>query len=112
VENRTWAPPQRLVGQRIAIHAALRIDQAAVAAAAEAGFVLPDPLPTGVLVGTVRLVGVHHASTCRSQCSAWAQPGVQHWELADPRPLHRPLPCIGRQRLWTVAAELASRLPV
>lgn len=106
IENRPWAPPAGLYRQRIAIHAGLRINRVAVAAAAAAGDVLPDPLPTGALLGLVRIVGAHHADTCDCACSAWAEPGCWHWELADPRPFPTPVPCRGYQRLWTVPPDL------
>lgn len=106
VENRVWAPPARVIGQRIAIHAGRRVDAAALDQARAAGYELPDPLPAGVLLGTVRLVDAHHASACRAGCSPWAEPGVHHWVLTDPRPLARPVPCRGFQRLWTVPTIL------
>jgi len=106
VENRRWAPPARVIGQRIAIHAGRRVDQAALADARAADVPLPEPLPTGALVGTVRLAEAHHATSCGCSCSTWADPGAHHWLLADPRPLTHPVACRGFQRLWTVPTDL------
>lgn len=108
IENRPWKPPVDLYGKRIAIHAGLRIDRAALAEAADAGYPLPDTIPTGVLLGVVRLVGAHHADTCRCGCSPWADADRWHWELADPRLLPTPVPCRGLQRLWTVPPGIAA----
>lgn len=106
IENRPWQPPAAVIGRRIGIHAGLRVDQTALREARDAGYELPDPPPTGVLLGTVRVVGTHHADTCRTRCSPWAHRGAWHWELTDPRPLAKPIPCRGLQRLWTIPAYL------
>lgn len=104
IENRTWPPPTRVVGQRLAIHAGKQIDRAALAEAARVGVKLPDPLPTGALLGTVRLAGAHRATECgcADRCAAWGEsgPGVVHWVLADPRRLAWPVSCRGGRRLW------------
>lgn len=107
IENRTWEPPSRMVGQRIAIHAGRRVDQGALANARRAGYPLPDPLPAGMVLGTVRLVEVHHARTCRARCSDWAESDAHHWRLADPRPAPEPVPCRGFQRLWRLPSHVA-----
>lgn len=102
IENRMWVPPDRLVGQRIAVHAGRAVDHQLATDAHRAGYAMPDPLPAGALLGTVTLAEVHHAAECRLRCSLWADPDAFHWMLTDPRPMPEPVPCRGRQRLWTV----------
>lgn len=58
VETRSWRPPESLIGERIAIHAAKRIDDCVL----DAPFsrYIADPVrdaPQGVLLGSVLLEG-------------------------------------------------------
>lgn len=113
VENRCWLPPARLLGQWIAVHAGRRVDTVALAEVrASVGAGRIPELPTGALLGTVRLTGAHPARSRTCRCGEWAedQAGVMHWLLADPRPARTPRPCPGRQKLWIVPADLAARL--
>lgn len=95
VENRRWRPagaPMRLV-----VHAAREADQEAIG---EAPAELPHITARGVLLGDVMVLGSHR---CEGQCSPWADPGLWHWELHDPRPLARPVPARGERGLWRLA---------
>jgi hypothetical protein len=42
--------------------------------------------------------------------SPWAMPGHHHWCLGKVINLHRPIPCKGRQRLWTVPKDIEARI--
>jgi hypothetical protein len=94
VENRSWLPPDDLIGRRIGIHSALAL------AGKEWGPV-PDgsgePLCglRGFVLGSVRLVGVVDDSP-----SEWALPGWHHWLLTDARRLRRPIQMRGARGLW------------
>lgn len=58
----------------------------------------------GNVVGTVDISPVHHADHCGAQggslCSPWAQAGMWHWPLSNPRPLPDPVPARGALGLW------------
>lgn len=113
IENRVWAPPAGVIGQRIAIHNGLKLDPEGITtvlamlrgdaraigrdAAALAG-------PAGMIIGTVRVVGC-----ARSSPSPWFT-GPFGWVLADPRPLVTPLQCGGALRLWDVPEEIAAEI--
>lgn len=63
VENRTWAPPRKLCGQRIAIHASKGLDAAGFAALSEivgGGVPSASHLLTGGIVATAKLLGAAH----------------------------------------------------
>lgn len=81
-------------------------------------------MPTGSVIGVVDLVDVHpatgdggcfvhehsHPYTRDRYCSPWAQPNMHHLELANPRPLARPIPATGRLGLWRPGADLETAI--
>ena len=79
-EYRSWKPPATLIGQRLAIHASLRLHELADAGA--------HALPRGLVLGSVLVTGVRRAG------GYWA------WLLAEPRALRRPVACKGMLGLW------------
>lgn len=108
VENRTWRTNYR---GPLLLHAGQRWDHSAVEFAstiwtAGSHSALdwipqdPDAHPTG-LVGAVRLYDCHRAIPSR-----WAAPGQWHWMLEDPYEFADPIPCTGKQQLWSPGAEL------
>ena len=112
IENRSWTPPDRLVGQRIAIHAGQNPGHAEALKEIRRDHRLPNVLPRGLILGTVLLkgyvdderhcsVGLTAAEVRRATKSKWAQ-GPCLWVLDDPRPFGKPVPCSGQLRLWTV----------
>lgn len=64
VENRTWRPPMKFIGERIAIHASKKHEMDDWIEAMERGLPyaefddLFESVPTGAIVGTARLIGV------------------------------------------------------
>lgn len=107
VENRTWPTSYR---GRLVIHASQRWDAHATDLATAAG--LPSAArehPCGYL-GTVDLVGVHHARQCRGGCSLWAEPDSWHWVLLHPHALPAPLPGPGRLGLFTPPAAVTDAI--
>ncbi|GAB3127438.1 hypothetical protein GCM10027160_52090 [Streptomyces calidiresistens] len=95
IENRSWAPPVRHVGTRIALHAAGTVDHRATLPITPAW---PDQ--RGAILGTATLAAAHRAAGC---CAPWGhqEPGLWHWELGDIHVLEEPLPCRGALCLWT-----------
>lgn len=131
VENRSWAPPAALVGQRIAIHAGKKLDVDAMHDLVIRGMA-PDveSVPQGVILGTVRLDGWietnerravrewNFGALCGARpvnfdellASAWLVPGGFAWVLSDPEPLATPIPCKGAQGLWNVPADVLAQM--
>jgi hypothetical protein len=110
-ENRTWLPPQN-TGAHILIHAGAAYDPMG-------RFVITDwttleswPDTRGAIVAVAEIGGVHLAEN--GCCAPWGQPGVYHWTLEDVIALPEPVPCGGRQKLWTpdddVLAEVRRQL--
>ena len=102
VDSRLWAPPEKRIGERIAIHASKRKVtrpefEEFLTSMKELGIKdhpqSPDEFDYGVLVGTVVIAGVTKKSK-----SFWAAPGYYHWLLESPKRM-RPKPIKG-QRGW------------
>jgi hypothetical protein len=73
---------------------------------------------TGVILGVVNLTGVHHADRDALECaeagghdtwcSKWADPGVWHLTLSNPRPLAETIPYKGALGLRTLPDDVAA----
>ena len=69
----------------------------------------------GVIIGVVDLTDVHDPTEplfgltgCQGQCTAWAEEGLWHLVLANPRPLSEPIPfkgALGLRRLDDATTE-------
>lgn len=134
IENRSWAPPIAMIGQVIAIHAAKSWDDKRAYTPPKdhcstcrdgfggytpTGYLLhlgidhaparKERYPSSVIVGVATidriiteartLVGLGRPSQKR-----WFF-GPFGWVLTDRRALSRPIPCAGKQGLWTVPEE-------
>jgi hypothetical protein len=117
VENRTWAPPEWLVGEDFALHAGKRWDSASHQslslhlAPADPQIPPRNELVFGAVVAVVRLgrvVGVK---------DAWAQNPLEHdqrrwffgpygWVVDNVRTLPAPVPCRGFQGLWGLPLDV------
>lgn len=121
LENRGWRPPAGLIGHRIAIHAGEHLDHRSLA---ECRRMLGPAAPTEAqalakgIIGTAVVVGVLRANdlmTCGVHLE-WAMTvgrwfvGPFGWLLDEAITLPEPIPCKGRQGLWTVPSEIAARL--
>ena len=102
VDSRTWAPPEKRIGERIAIHASKRkLTRAEFEDFVESMKTLgitnypqsPDDFDYGCLLGTVIIKGVTKKSK-----SYWAANGYYHWLLKAPKRI-APIPYKG-QRGW------------
>lgn len=117
VENRSWKTEYR---GPLAIQAGAtrKGEPAARKLLLKAGYNPPDDPATGVILGLVDLVDV--VAYDRQQAELFADFFDEHglrkdvlavgpwcWILANPRPLAKPVPCRGRQRLFTVAGQTA-----
>jgi hypothetical protein len=101
VENRTWDTRWR---GTLAVHAGKKTDPNGLVAASDFGLSFDLPMPTGYL-GIAELVDVHWSED-GSCCGPWAEPGVYHWCLSNPRPLPEPLPGLGRLGLYTCPPDI------
>ena len=97
VENRTWTTGHRGL---LVVHAPKGIQYYA-GAHIEAFKDLPDPMVTGALLGTVRIVGCVDDSD-----SEWADEEHWHWQLTDPHPFLTPIPWRGALRLFDVPDDV------
>lgn len=109
VENRTRNIAGSYRGP-VAIHAAQKYDDDAMARLpmhAPEWVTEPRVFYPGVILGVVDLVDVVEVST-----SEWAQPGMKHLVLENPRALTEPIPCKGALGLWTLPVDVAERVGV
>ena len=126
VENRSWHPPAYVVGTHIAIHAGQKYDSGGADwIEEETPYVtLPvhesDRVRRGAIVGVVRVRGwiAMQGPTLRyvGDCE-WLKPrldelisspwffGPVGWVIDDAVSI-APVPCRGRQRLWTLPADV------
>jgi hypothetical protein len=96
IENRTWFPPESLIGQRIAIHAGKAFDDDGADWITDTfnAYVPPEPEhPTGI-IATALLAGVVTESN-----SPWFV-GPNGWLLQEVEVLPEPIPARGEQGLW------------
>lgn len=124
VENRSWYPPENVIGQRIAIHQGKTLDERAVMELRRDHFGSPNTrdLVAGAVLGTVLLKGFvyvrkdgshTHTSSLTpddaldAMTSRWRNPGAKVlWVLEEPRALSKPVYCRGMQGLWTLPREV------
>jgi hypothetical protein len=123
VETRSWRPPEALIGQRVMIHAAKRID----------GCVLREPFsihiadpvrdaPTGALLGSAKIEGAWRIDTLSDAILIASEyhrgedgsaiddelafgdytVGRWAWGLAEVRRLNEPIPYTGGQRFFNL----------
>lgn len=114
IENRTWPPPQSLIGERIAIHAGKSVDIEGAANIHDAtGIVLPmRGLARGAIVATARLASAFYAERLSAvqlvalddQVKWWCGPWA--WCLEDVVRLDPVVPCSGKLGLWSVPEHL------
>lgn len=107
VENRSWPVPRGFTGPLL-IHAAALIDKQAMGRAQVTGSLgrrRVDELPASAIIAVVGGVRSHQDADPAALCDPWGLPNHWHWELADVRPLPRPVPAKGRLGLWLPDAE-------
>ena len=111
IENRTWKPPQRAIGTRIALHASQSIDRDGAEAVRLLSGVSRISFnegiryaATGAIVATAKLEGY-----CTQSSSRWFS-GPFGWMLSDVRKLEEPIPCGGQLGLWAVPDDIAEMI--
>lgn len=101
IENRTWKPPEWIIGQRIGLHASREDDLSGFAAFRDiTGVDAPHDLPRGCIVSTARVVGF-----CNHSEDDWFV-GPYGWVLDDiSKVFPGPVSCRGALGLWDVPFE-------
>jgi len=112
IENRTWAAPRSIIGQRIAIHAGAAFDREGTDWIWRVtGAALKLAEPQGIVM-TVLVTACYPIDALPLDLrSLWAC-GPECWILADPIVLPKPITCRGALGLWTVPPEIERRLPL
>lgn len=126
VENRPWAPPTRVIGTHIAIHAGAKLDRVALGALAARTdlpitFDVASPPVERAIVGIARVAGFIRrrgdiyegdATTAHAGLlSRWRDPdALVYWLLDDPIAFERPITCRGQQGLWPLPMDIP-RIP-
>lgn len=117
LENRPWAPPPSMIGERLAIHAAVKVDgmdafeqvrdhcSQLLARRLDA-----EDMPTGCVVAVARITGILRRQPFRSseQFAWWAGPVALELDVLVVLP--SPVPCIGRQKLWNLPKEVVAEV--
>lgn len=114
VENRTWLPPKKLLGELLAIHAGQKYsEQAAEWIRTTFGIDVPGPkdVRLGAVIGTVRVAGVANdllAVPPRGRSRHYFF-GPFGWLLEDPVEV-TPFRCPGAQGLWELPDSVREHL--
>lgn len=114
VENRTWRPPEQVIGVRIAIHAGRKFDTDTLPWFFGRGLINVPLTPVlGAVVATAVVAGVaEHADSVwfSGSVGAFWFTGPIGWVLRDVVALAEPVPCRGAQGLWTVPNDVEQRV--
>lgn len=118
VENRTWKPPQSIIGQRIAIHAGRGFDRESLSNRAIKNCVLPATFEHGAIVAITTVLTFQHETGFphgpgrfpKSDRAYWWFTGPYGWWLTRTITLPEPIPCRGQQGLWTVPPEIEAEI--
>lgn len=110
VENRKWAPPAALIGNRVALHAGLHMDAEGLERLRSgeygpAGRLIPREHPASVIVAVALVAGCvtpDHPDV-KDDPYAW---GPFCWLLPVVDVLREPVPCSGHQGLWKLPAPV------
>lgn len=109
VENRTWKPPQTIIGQRIAIHAGKGNDPNVDEWLAQ---VFPDmqPLqPNERIASAIVCTAIVDSVIEHTTTDPWQAIGAYGWKLRDVETF-TPIPCKGALGLWTVPHEIEMQI--
>ena len=112
VENRTWAPPRKLIGECIALHAGKHFDRDGLNHMLDGSFgdaarAVPrgdSEHQSGVIVAVARLEDVYDVGYVRNP-SPW-EFGPVVWSVPDVIALPHPVACKGAQGLWRLPPDV------
>lgn len=129
LENRTWLPPESMIGERIAIHAGKQWDSEGASWIIDMLLVsnlarwdeIAASHGAGCIIGTVVIGGIGGASNglwvirrrgnwTGDKTAGWWAVGPYCWLLCDPVELPEPIPCRGARRLWEVPADVEAEI--
>lgn len=100
-ENRTWTTKYR---GPVLIHAGAAYDLMGRFIITDRAALNSWPDTRKAVIATAELVDIHAAA--KECCPQWGEPNVYHWVLDHVTALAAPVPCNGRQGLWTPDADL------
>lgn len=127
LENRDWAPPTALIGQRLALHSGKRFDEEGACRVVDLAradgfteeiitkFLERSERLDSVILGTVKLGRV----LARGQMQLGAPDplmssrwffGKFGWVCEDPIAFAEPVPCKGAQGLWSLRPDIEARV--
>ena len=118
IENRTWKPPQSLIGQRFAIHGGKvpdglsrrqRLFDLLCDIEDEHGITVSRPFSEVLACFGIVATAVLESATTYS-LDPWFDGSGYGWNLKDVIVLPEPIPCKGALGLWNVPEEIAERL--
>ena len=107
VENRTWAPPESMLGNYLAIHAGNNIDREGLSVLRERfSLSLPESLVCGAIVAVARLDYVVDDNSAGND--PWYG-GPFGWHLDDVTPIEH-VACSGARRLWNLPPSVLRKV--
>lgn len=107
IENRTWKPPDSVIGQRIALHASKEFDPGgaeAIDRIVGPAYEMPvsRACQTGAILAVATLVHVTQIEDLTKPVPKWAV-GPWCWALTNVLELREPIPTKGALGLWKVS---------
>ena len=121
IENRSWKPPDWIIGKRIALHASKQYDSVGRMEVKRIGGVIPlakYEIPLGCIVATAKVVGWLNEdgfgdvpTPCYGHMidDKWFF-GPTGWILENVKMLVEPIPCKGALGLWDVPSEITAAI--
>lgn len=113
IENRTWPPPERVVGKQIAIHAGKKLDKedafGLLDYLGEQGIDQPIEFTRSAIIAVATVKGWVEGLSDDHPQAMWFC-GPCGWVLTDVIPLRRPVPCRGNRKLWDLPAEVEAQV--
>lgn len=117
IENRTWPPPAKLIGRRIAIHAAKytpserRFSAATWLKNREIHVrAFGHEMRKGCVVAVATISGALKPSPDVETNEKWWITGHYGWLLDQVVALKEPIPCKGAQRIWYLPDDVAEKV--
>jgi hypothetical protein len=128
IENRTWRPPDTILGFRIAIHSGKKVDRDSCEDLEADGHRIDrKALVRGAITSSAIVRGwvMDDGAFCNRKATRWVGVtpeeaaavvadrywvGPVGWVLDEVHVLEHPVPCSGALGLWTVPGDVAARV--